>query len=61
MSARFGNSSMATECISPKCLNSLIHEISLFVSFDVWFYVPLNNYGHVVTVSYPNHTVPGHG
>ena len=26
--------------------------------FDFWFYVPVNNYGHVETVSKPNHTVP---
>ena len=28
-------------------------------SFDLWFYVRVNNYGHVETVTYPNHTVPG--
>ena len=25
----------------------------------LWFYVPVNNYGHAETVSQPNHTVPG--
>ena len=27
--------------------------------FDLWFYVPVNNYGHVEMVSEPNHTVTG--
>ena len=30
-----------------------------FVLSDLWFYVPVYNYGHVETVNYPNHTVPG--
>ena len=25
----------------------------------LWFNIPVNNYGHVETVSYPNHTFPG--
>ena len=24
--------------------------------FDLWFYIPVNNYGHVEMVSEPNHT-----
>ena len=27
--------------------------------FDLWFYVPVNNYGHVEMVSEPNHAIPG--
>ena len=23
---------------------------------DLWFYIPVNNYGHAETVSEPNHT-----
>ena len=33
--------------------------VSIFVLFDLWFYVPVNNYGHVEMVSYPNRTVSG--
>ena len=31
----------------------------MFVLFDLWVYVPINIYGHIKTVSKPNHTVPG--
>ena len=27
--------------------------------FDLWFYVPVNNYGHVEMVSKPYHNVSG--
>ena len=30
----------------------------MFVLFDLWFYVPVNNHGHIETVIKPNHTVP---
>ena len=27
--------------------------------FDLWLYVPVDNYGHVETVSWHKHTFPG--